>query len=150
VIPGYLTRWFARPAEKTGPDERPRIAPLASPAPRGLRPAAVSKLHIAANQTADGIAIRVQGEARIEFAGALLDGLLASAACRPPVVTLDLSGVHFISCLAVGVLAGFRRGVVRAGGRVCLAEDLQPEVREALARAGLLDLFAAGAEAAPR
>ena len=35
----------------------------------------------------------------------------------------------------------FRRGVVRAGGQVRLAESLQESVREALARAELLTLF---------
>jgi anti-anti-sigma regulatory factor len=56
-------------------------------------------------------------------------------------VTLDLSGLTSISSLAMGVLVSYRRGVVRAGGRVVLAEGLQPAVREALARAELFDLF---------
>jgi hypothetical protein len=41
----------------------------------------------------------------------------------------------------MGVLVTYRRGVVRAGGRVRLAAELQPAVHEALARAELLDLF---------
>jgi hypothetical protein len=46
-----------------------------------------------------------------------------------------------ISSLAMGVLVAYRRGVVRAGGRVRLAGGLQPAVHEALARAELFDMF---------
>jgi anti-anti-sigma factor len=92
-------------------------------------------------QASEHLVIRLRGEARTEFAGALTDCLLSYAARRPAVVTLDLNELRSISSLAMGVLAGFRRGVARAGGRVRLAEGLQPEVREALARAELLDLF---------
>jgi anti-anti-sigma factor len=93
--------------------------------------------------------IRIDGEARVDCAGALLNGLLTPAACRPPVVTLDLSGLHSISSLAMGVLVCYRRGVVRTGGRVRLAGELQPAVREALTRAGLLDLFETATDAGP-
>jgi anti-anti-sigma factor len=64
-------------------------------------------------------------------------------------VTLDLSELRFISSLAMGVLVTFRRSVVRTGGRVRLAEGFQPAVKEALTRAGLLDLFATDAGRAP-
>jgi anti-anti-sigma regulatory factor len=56
-------------------------------------------------------------------------------------VTLDLSEVRFLSSLAMGALVAFRRGVVRAGGRVRLFPVFLPEVEEALRRAGLLELF---------
>jgi anti-anti-sigma factor len=92
-------------------------------------------------EAGDGLVIHVRGEAGVGSAGALLDGLLAPAARRPAVVTLDLSELRCISSLAMGVLVAYRRGVVRAGGRVRLAEPLQPPVREALARAEVLDLF---------
>jgi anti-anti-sigma factor len=70
-----------------------------------------------------------------------MTGLLAPAARRPAVVTLDLSELRSISSLAMGVLVAYRRGVIRAGGRVFLAGALQPAVHEALARAELFDLF---------
>jgi anti-anti-sigma regulatory factor len=94
--------------------------------------------------------IRVKGEATAQGAGALLGGLLVPSACRPAVVTLDLSELRSISCLAMGALVAYRRGVVRAGGRVLLVGELQPAVREALARAEVLGLFelTAGAGAA--
>jgi anti-anti-sigma factor len=98
-------------------------------------------VQVSVSQTADGLVIRVKGEARVDCTETLLDGLLTSAAHRPTVVTLDLSELRSISSLAMGVLVAYRRGVVRTGGRVCLDEGLQPAVREALARAELLDLF---------
>jgi anti-anti-sigma factor len=66
----------------------------------------------------------------------LLDGLLAHGR-RPGVVILDLSELHFISLMAVGILAAYRRSVVRTGGRLRLTRVMQPAVKEALARAGL-------------
>jgi anti-anti-sigma factor len=91
--------------------------------------------------------IRIKGEGRVDSAGPLLDALLAPAARRPAVVTLDLSELRFISSLAMGVLVGFRRSIVRSGGRVCLAEGLQPAVEQALTQTRLLDLFEAAGDA---
>jgi anti-anti-sigma factor len=96
---------------------------------------------VTAGETADGMVIRVKGVAGVKQSTALLSGLLAPAARRPSVVTLDLSDLRSISSLAMGALVTYRRGVVRTGGRVLLGHDLQPAVREALGRAGLLDLF---------
>jgi anti-anti-sigma factor len=93
--------------------------------------------------------IRVKGEATVEGAGALLDSLLAPASCSPAVVTLDLSELRSISSLAMGVLVAYRRGVVRRGGRVRLAGEVQPGVKEALARAELLGLFETTADTRP-
>jgi anti-anti-sigma factor len=101
------------------------------------------------SQTADGMVIRVKGEALDECAGALLDGLFAPAARRPAVVTLDLSELRSISCLGRGVLAGYCRGVIRSGGQVRLAGLLQPMVSESLGRAELFDLFDTSAVAGP-
>jgi anti-anti-sigma factor len=111
--------------------------------------AAGPAVQVSVIQTAADLIIRVKGEARVECAGALLDGLQAPAARRPAVVILDLSELRSISCLAMGVLVAYRRGVVRAGGRVRLAESLQPAVHEALARAKLFGLFEATADAKP-
>src|SRR5262249_34706396 len=68
-------------------------------------------------------------------------GLMRAVARRPTAVTLDLSNLRSISCLAMGVLMSYRRGLLRADGRVYLADRLQPPVREALERAKLLNLF---------
>jgi anti-anti-sigma regulatory factor len=71
----------------------------------------------------------------------LTTALLGLSALRPPLVTLDLSGLTALSCLTMGDLVALRRGLVRAGGRVRLAAGLQQPVREALERAGLFALF---------
>jgi anti-anti-sigma factor len=109
----------------------------------------VPAVEVTASHTSDALVIRVKGEAKVECAGALQDGLLAPAARRPAVVTLDLSELRSISSLAMGVLVTFRRGVVRTGGRVRLAGELQPAVHAALARAELFDLFETTADAGP-
>jgi anti-anti-sigma regulatory factor len=85
--------------------------------------------------------MRVKGEATVDGVGALENGLLTPAALRPAVVALNLSELRCISSLAMGALVAYRRGVVRTGGRVRLDGELQPGVREALARAELLELF---------
>jgi anti-anti-sigma factor len=100
-------------------------------------------------QAAADLVIRVKGEAAVHSVGVPQAGLLASSACRPAVVTLDLSELRSLSCLAMGVLVAYRRGVVRTGGRVRLAESLQPAVHEALARAELFGLFEVAADAKP-
>jgi anti-anti-sigma factor len=98
-------------------------------------------IDVATVQTADVLVIRVKGDTGLGSGGALLDALLTPAAQRPAVVMLDLSGLHSITRLAMGVLSAYRRGVVRTGGRVRLGGVLQPAVKEALAQADLLDLF---------
>ena len=145
-----LVGWFARPAKDAAPSERDQVGPSAVSAPYvSRRTPAVPTVEVAVNDTSEGMVIRVKGEARAEFAGALLDGLLGPTARRPALVTLDLSELRFISSLAMGVLVTFRRSVVRTGGRVRLAEELQPAVKEALMRAELFDLFATDAATAP-
>src|SRR5262249_1133029 len=127
----------------------PVVAP-ALPALRAPRPSAAA-VQVEVSQTADSRVsrvIRVKGEARAECAGALLDGLFAPGP-RPEVATLDLSELRSISPLALGVLAAYRRGVVRTGGRVRLAGVLQPAVNESLARAELLDLLETGTAGQP-
>ena len=150
MVASYFTRWFSRPAACVAPDRRPQVAAPILPAPRAPRPSpAAPAVQVAVSQTADGLVIQVKGEARVECAGALLDGLLTSAARRPAAVTLDLSELRSISCLALGVLVAYVRGVVRAGGGVHLAEKLQPAVRESLVRSELFDLLEATGNAEP-
>jgi anti-anti-sigma factor len=93
------------------------------------------------SQTSDEMLARVKGDATVDSAGALLNGLLVHSARRRVSVTFDLSGLRSISSLAMGVLVTFGRSVIRRGGRVRLAGELQPAVREALARADLLAEF---------
>jgi anti-anti-sigma factor len=141
MIIAHLMHWFTRPVRRVSSAHSPFTAPGLPPV-RSRRPAAVvPAFRVTINQTARDMVIRVEGEARYESAGELLAGLMAPAACRPPIVILDLSELRSISCLAMGVLVAYRRGVVRTGGQVRLGTELQPAVREALARAELLSLF---------
>ena len=159
MVSAWWLTWFFRPS---GSDSRvassPTVVkhvgppvPVAQDAPSRRGPEPSSGVEVITRQAGDGLVIRVRGEAGVRSAGALEAGLLAPSACRPVVVTLELSELRCISSLAMGVLVAYRRGVVRAGGRVRLAESLQPPVKEALARAEVLDLFepTAGAGEAP-
>jgi anti-anti-sigma factor len=85
--------------------------------------------------------VRVRGEGLVMEVDHLQAGLLRLAAQRLTFVTVDLSELRFISSLAMGVLVGFRRGVVRGGGRLRLLPAMQAPVREAFERARLLELF---------
>jgi anti-anti-sigma factor len=114
-------------------------APAPSPAPQEA--GRVPRIEVSFEARPGEAVLRLAGEAGVRQAGELSAALLPLSACRPPCLTLDLSGLTFIACLAVGVLAGFRRGLARAGGRVCLAPALQGPVRAALERAGLLARF---------
>ena len=128
--------------------------PLSSaraPAPPPLRPGRVSRIVVNVRETPEEMVVRVAGEASFELAGELASVLLRLCVRRPLLVTLDLSGLHHLSSLAMGTLVAFHRGVVRGGGRVRLAAGLQGPARVCLERAGLLTLFGAaeGPAAAP-
>ena len=155
MVSAWWLTWFFRPS---GSDSRvassPTVVkhvgppvPVAQDAPSRRGPEPSSGVEVITRQAGDGLVIRVRGEAGVRSAGALEAGLLAPSACRPVVVTLELSELRCISSLAMGVLVAYRRGVVRTGGRVRLAEGLQPAVRETLARAELFDLFETNADA---
>jgi anti-anti-sigma factor len=101
----------------------------------------VLPIEISIEQVAWETVVRLAGSGGFDQADSLTASLLPLSASRPHLVTLDLSRLHFISSLVIGALVSFRRGVVRTGGRVRLAGDLQEPVREALERTGLLALF---------
>ena len=134
-----------RQSDMPAADPDVRECPSTSvPARSPLRPAPLAPtLELKVHQSSDGLIVRVKGEATIQCAGALLDGLLVATAQRPAVVTIDLAELRFISSLAMGLLVTYRRGVMRWGGRVRLVPNIHRSVHEALARAELLDLFEA-------
>jgi anti-anti-sigma factor len=113
-------------------------APLA--ADQAARP---PRIDVTFDEAAGEAVVRLKGKASVPQARAIEAGLLPLSALRPRLVTLDLSEATSLSALAMGVLTAFRRGVVRAGGRVRLAPAPSPEVREALEAAGLAPLFEA-------
>jgi anti-anti-sigma factor len=66
--------------------------------------------------------------------------LMRLVARRPPLVVVDLSGVTFLSSLAMGALVGLRRDLGRWGGRVKLAA-IPPMIYESLKTSRLDMLF---------
>ena len=149
MLLSQLPKQSDSPATNADVRERPPVAMTADASRRALRPAPLaSALEITVSRSSDGLVVRVKGEATVQCASALLDGLLTTTTQRPAVVTLDLTELRSISCLAMGVLVTYRRGVVRKGGQVRLVGGLQPVVQEALARTKLLDLFETSAIAA--
>jgi anti-anti-sigma factor len=85
--------------------------------------------------------VRIAGDVSVRSASVLEARLLPLSARWPHLVTLDLSELRCVSALGLGVLATFRHGVVRAGGRVRIMPALQPRVCEMLEATGLTTLF---------
>jgi hypothetical protein len=85
--------------------------------------------------------VRLAGEAGVGHARRLAMELAGVSVHRPSLVTLNLASLEAISSLVMGVLEAFRRGIVRAGGRVRLEAALTGPVRAAMERAGLLALL---------
>src|SRR5262249_31286759 len=105
-------------------------APVPQPVPAVPRRRALPQIEMEVVETAEGILVRVRGEGLIMEVDHLQAGLLRLAAQRLTLVTIDLSELRSVSSLAMGVLVGFRRGVVRGGGRVRLLPAKQTAVRE--------------------
>jgi anti-anti-sigma factor len=86
------------------------------------------------------VIVCIKGEAGYAEAGSLEAALLPVEARRPPLVTFDLSELHFLSSLVLGILVAYQRSARRRGGRVRLL-GLQPPVRETIDCARLTSLF---------
>jgi anti-anti-sigma factor len=112
------------------------VAPLPAERPSARTP----RLAVLVSDQADEVLVRLQGEAGFLEAEVLSAALVPVSARRPALVTLDLSELHFISSLVLGILVRFGHSAVRFGGRVQLTPP-RPEVREAIERAGLAPLL---------
>jgi anti-anti-sigma factor len=99
------------------------------------------RLEVSVSEAAEELVVHVAGEAGVAQSSALTVALLRLSARRVPQVTLDLSGLSLLSSLAMGAMAAFRRGIVRAGGRVRLVACMAQTVRESLERTGMIALF---------
>jgi anti-anti-sigma factor len=115
-------------------------APLPGRSLAGGSPARSSRLAVVVCDLANEVLVRLQGEAGYLEAEVLEAALLPVRARRPALVTFDLSELHLISSLALGILVGFRRSAARSGGRVRLT-GLRPPIREVIERAGLAMLL---------
>jgi anti-anti-sigma factor len=107
-------------------------------------------LEVSISEAPGELVVRLSGEAGVAQASDLTVALLRVSARRAPLVTLDLSRVSLLSSLAMGALAAFRRGIVRAGGRVRLAAGIPESVREGLERTGMIALFEVAENSAAR
>lgn len=76
---------------------------------------------------------RLSGAADLNGSAELDRKLLGLSAQRPKVLIFDLSGLTFISSLAMGSLINVAHGISKHGGRVAIA-GAQPLVAEALRR----------------
>src|SRR6516225_1570445 len=94
--------------------DRPRARPERAPA-------APFECRLA--ETTWGVLLRLEGEAGVHAVDRMsfILMLMRLVARRPPLVVVDLSGLTFLSSLAIGALVGFCRELGRFGGRVKLA-----------------------------
>ena len=87
-----------------------------------------------------GVLVRLEGEAGIHAVDRMQLILMRLVARRMPLVVVDLSGLTFLSSLAIGALVGFSRELGRFGGRVKLAA-IPPLIYESLQTTRLPMLF---------
>jgi anti-anti-sigma factor len=116
-------------------------SPLAAGDARATRPRQESTTLAVTISDFDGrVLVRLEGEAGIVGLEKLEVAFARVIARRAPVAVLDLSGLTFVSSLAIGQLVRLRRDLNRWNGRVKIA-SCPPAIREALQTAGLIDCF---------
>ena len=105
---------------------------------------ALTQLHLDTSRPSPStVLVSVIGEADMATAPALRDRLLGVLREQAPaVVEVDLAGVVFLDCAAIGALVAVRNAAIEAGGEMRVSH-LQPIVRRVLDVTGLLDLFTA-------
>jgi len=87
----------------------------------------------------DTVVVALTGSADISGAAVLDRHLLSISARHPKHVVFDLSGLTFISSLAMGSLMHFRRGCLAWGGRISIAAA--NDIVEGALRHARLDLI---------
>jgi anti-anti-sigma factor len=86
------------------------------------------------------LTVAIQGEASFDQAEVIAAQLLRVPLDGSSLVVLDLAELTFLSCLAMGALVAYRRGLGRRGVEVRLA-NVSAQVWLALESAGLGQLF---------
>jgi anti-sigma B factor antagonist len=99
-----------------------------------------SRFDLESNERDGAVIVRITGELGITEVDRLRAYLLGFSAKHPALTVFDLSGLDFITSLAMGALAEYRRGVLRHAGQIRLA-GLNPNIKEAFVRSGLDDLM---------
>jgi anti-anti-sigma factor len=100
----------------------------------------MSDFKMSTSEVSGGIIIKLEGSLELAACTALERGLLGLTARKPKLAIFDLSGLTFISSLAMGSIVSFRTGVTRAGGKVFLA-GMSPLILECFRRPRLTMLF---------
>jgi anti-anti-sigma factor len=97
-------------------------------------------LTLVLHDTPRGLVGRLSGDAGVASVDELQRLLLPLSARRPVLLVLDLSGLEFISSLAMGALVAFQRGLKRHQCRVVLAA-VPAVIQQALRYAMLEPMF---------
>jgi anti-anti-sigma factor len=97
-------------------------------------------LTLVLHDTPRGLVAQLRGDAGVAAVDELEKLLLPLAARRPPLLVLDMSGLEFISSLAMGTLVAFQRGLKRHRSQLVLAA-VSPVIRQALRYAMLEPMF---------
>jgi anti-sigma B factor antagonist len=96
------------------------------------------KMNVASAQGC--LIIKLIGSLDVSASTVLERGLVGVSAQKAKRVVFDMSGLSFVSSLAMGTMVAFRNGVVRAGGHVFLA-GMSPMVLDSFRRSRLTELF---------
>jgi anti-anti-sigma factor len=100
----------------------------------------MNPLHVEIYESPEAVVIRLEGEAGLAAAEGIQAPLNLVVARHPDVVILDLAGLLCATSLFLGTMVGFRRGIVRQGGRVKIV-GLTERMREIMTSTRLIDLF---------
>jgi anti-anti-sigma factor len=108
----------------------------------------MSALSVNIYETPIAVVIRLEGDAGLKAADGLQAPLQRIAAARPPLVIFDMAELQFVASLFLGLLVGFRRGLVNQGTKIQLAA-VRPNIRELLQVTRLEEFFEFVASAPP-
>lgn len=100
----------------------------------------MDELSVECVESERGLVVKVCGEADLPGSARLERELLRVMAHQAGVVVIDLTGLTFISSLAMGCLVAFHRGVAIKGGQVRFS-GLKDPVEVAFQRAQLDRIF---------
>lgn len=90
-------------------------------------------LQILQQEREGGCVVSLRGEAGVAESQALTEVIIQLAAQRPPVLVFDISGLTFISSLAMGEFASLAGALRKHGCRLAIA-GASPMIRTALRR----------------
>jgi len=96
----------------------------------------VARLEVNVTDPPGAVVVSIRGEADHRQADRLGEALARILSRRPARLVLDLSGITFLSSVAIGMLVAFRSALVRHGGEV-MVTGIPPHIAGTLHLAGL-------------